>query len=65
MIDQIAERARADIVGTDQPQPIEPLLVAQFDAVAHAAPKALYGRQHRKARGAVQPELNKYNRSGD
>jgi hypothetical protein len=29
MVDQRAERARPDILATDEPQPIDPLLVGQ------------------------------------
>ena len=41
MVDEIAEGARADIVGPDQAQPVEPLLIAEFDAFRHAwAPRS-------------------------
>jgi hypothetical protein len=40
MIDQIAKRARADVLAADQPQPIEPLLVRELDGLppGHRAP---------------------------
>lgn len=37
MVDERAERARADMVGADQPKPIEPLLVAQPHALVRSA----------------------------
>jgi len=38
MVDQVAERARTDILTPDQPQPIEPLLVGQSGPLDHASP---------------------------
>jgi hypothetical protein len=38
MIDQIAEGARADIVGSDEAQPVEPLLLGQPYAFTHNPP---------------------------
>ena len=38
MIDQVAEGARADIVGPDEAQPVEPLLFAQSHSLAQRRP---------------------------
>jgi hypothetical protein len=43
LIDQRADGARPDILAANEPQPVEPLLVGQPDAVptgAHAAPRS-------------------------
>src|SRR5664279_3170080 len=42
MIDQLAEGARADIVGPDEAQPVEPLLLAQSHTLAQRRPPAGY-----------------------
>ena len=42
MIDQVAEGARADIVGADEAQPVEPLLLAQSHSLAQRRPPARY-----------------------
>src|SRR5450756_2542821 len=38
MIDQVAEGTRADIVGPDEAQPVEPLLFAQSHSLAQRRP---------------------------
>ena len=60
MIDQVAEGARADIVGPDEAQPIEPLLLAQSHPLAQRRPPS-YRAEHRLRRGALQPDLADYN----
>jgi len=42
MVDEVAEGARTYILGTDEAQPIEPLLLAQFYALAQRRPPAGY-----------------------
>src|ERR1019366_8904774 len=60
MIDQVAEGARADIVGPDEAQPVETLLFAQSHSRAQRRPRPL-PREHRPAGGALQPGLADYN----
>ena len=56
IIDQVAEGARADIVAADQPQPIEPLLVAQSHAVVPRRPRPVMAAASPEARRDRQRE---------
>jgi hypothetical protein len=70
VIDQVAEGARTDIVGADEAQPIEPLLLAQSHAFAQRRPPAGYkrGASRSKRRSTttfdgLQPEVRARRRS--
>ena len=52
IIDQVAKGARPDIVAADQPQPVEPLLLASAHAVAQTLAPAADSRQHRRSQRA-------------